>query len=306
MYWRQTGFVLLTLLMSGCMSGLQVDVIVQESAQGQVYLDRIPDRQFQATHPIRLDQGLIASSLQGIRVHEETGLLRAMGMTQTSTVPAFSWQDIAFLAPAITDALRRAAADQQIGFRLIQRGERGYGERAGAAVGSSEPPLRLSPEETTTGSVFAYGHSLFITLTEYRQRRDNPDTVNMPNRRLPQPSGQLNRQLTFAPAEALRSNQFAPAFLDDPTNVLIIDYEALAKLPLPSAPSALSHRATESLQPSPTTQPAGSGAADSELHTIKEEMKKRDSEVEELKKELQDIKRQLGSRQNNRGATPFK
>ena len=167
MYWRQTGFVLLTLLMSGCMSGLQVDVIVQESAQGQVYLDRIPDRQFQATHPIRLDQGLIASSLQGIRVHEETGLLRAMGMTQTSTVPAFSWQDIAFLAPAITDALRRAAADQQIGFRLIQRGERGYGERAGAAVGSSEPPLRLSPQETTTGSVFSSGHSLFITLTEY-------------------------------------------------------------------------------------------------------------------------------------------
>ncbi|MBK9996929.1 MAG: hypothetical protein IPO99_07260 [Nitrospira sp.] len=115
----------------------------------------------------------------------------------------------------------------------------------------------------------------------------------MPNRRLPQPSGQLNRQLTFAPAEALRSNQFAPAFLDDPTNVLIIDYEALAKLPLPSAPSALSHRATESLQPSPTTQPAGSVLRTANF-TIKEEMKKRDSEVEELKKELQTSNGKLG------------
>lgn len=306
MYWRQTGFVLFTLLMLGCMSGPQVDVIVQESSQGRVYLDRIPDRQFQATHPIRLDQVLITRSLQGIMVREETGLLRALGMNQPSTTPAFSRQDIAFLAPAITDALRQAAADQRVGFRLIRQGERGYGERTGAAVGSSEPPLRPSTEETTSGTVFVYGHSLFITLTEYRHRRDDPDTVNMPNRRLPPPGVGLNRHLAFTPDEALRSDQFAPAFVDDPTNVLIIDYEALAKLPLSSTPSSLSHRETESLQPSPTTQPAGPGAANSELQTIKEEMKKRDSEVEALRKELQDIKRQLGSPQGNRGASPSK
>ncbi|MBI4002299.1 MAG: hypothetical protein HY348_11010 [Nitrospira defluvii] len=306
MHWRQTALVLFILLMSGCMTGPQVDVIVQESAQGRVYLDRIPDRQFQATHPIRLDQTLIERGLQGIIVREETGLLRALGMNQKPTAPAFSGSEIAFLAPAITDALRQAAADQRVGFRLIQRGERGYGERAGAAVGSSEPPLRLSPEETTTGSVFAYGRSLFITLTDYRQRREDPDTVNMPNRRLPQSSGRLNRHLTFVPAEALRSDQFAPAFVDAPANVLIIDYEALAKLPASSTPSSLSGRATENPQPSTTTQPAGPAAADNELQTIKEEMKKRDSEVEELRKELQDIKRQLGGQQGNRNGTPSK
>lgn len=301
MYWCQIVLVLLTILLSGCMTGSHVDVIVQESAQGRISLDRIPDRRFQATHPIRLDQALISRSLQGLMVREETGLLRALSMNQPLTAPAFSQQDIAFLAPAITDALRQAAADQRVGFRLIQRGE-----RAGAAVGSSEPPLRHSTEETTSGTVFVYGHSLFITLTEYRHRRDAPDTVNMPNRRLPQPGVELNRHLAFTPAEALRSDRFAPAFIDDPTNLLIIDYEALAKLPLSSTPPTASPRTADRPQPSPTPEPIAPAATDSELHTIKEEMKKRASEVEELRKELQDIKRQLGEQQGNRSATPSK
>ncbi|MBP8117192.1 MAG: hypothetical protein KAY09_05610 [Nitrospira sp.] len=306
MNWRQTVLVLITLLLSGCMTGSHMDVMVQESAQGRISLDRIPDSRFQATHPIRLDQALITRSLQGMMVREDTGLLRALGTNQPSTAPAFSEQDIAFLSPAITDALRQAASDQQVGFRLIQRGERGYRERAGAALGSSEPPLRHSTEETTSGSVFVYGHSLFITLTEYRHRRDDPDMVNMPNRRLPQSGVGLNRQLTFAPVEALRSDQFAPTFIDDPANVLIIDYEALAKLPLLATPPTPSPRTTAMPQPSPTTESAAPAAPESELQTIKDEMKKRDSEVEELRKELRDIKRQLGQQPGKRSTTPSK
>lgn len=306
MYWHQTVLVLFTLLLSGCMTGSHMDVMVQESAQGRISLDRIPDSRFQATHPIRLDQALITRSLQGIMVHEDTGLLRALGRHQPSTAPAFAEQDIAFLGPAITDALRQAAADQQVGFRLIQRGERGYGERAGAALGSSEPPLRHSTEETTSGSVFVYGHSLFIRLTEYRHRHDDPNMVNMPNRRLPQSGVGLNRHLAFAPVEALRSDQFAPTFIDDPANVLIIDYEALAKLPLLATPPTPSPRTTAMPQPSPTTESAAPAAPESELQTIKDEMKKRDSEVEELRKELRDIKRQLGQQPGKRSTTPSK
>ncbi len=218
----------------------------------------------------------------------------------------FSEQDIAFLASDRQTPCGKRPQIKQVGFRLIQRGERGYGERAGAAVGSSEPPLRHSTEETTSGSVFVYGHSLFITLTEYRHRRDDPDMVNMPNRRLPQSGVGLNRQLTFAPVEALRSDQFAPTFIDDPANVLIIDYEALAKLPLLATPPTPSPRTTAMPQPSPTTESAAPAAPESELQTIKDEMKKRDSEVEELRKELRDIKRQLGQQPGKRSTTPSK
>ncbi len=294
----------LVLLAAGCTTGAQVDVLVRESAQGTVYLDRIPDRQFQATHPIRLDQTVIARSLQGMLIREETGLLRALAANQKPTVPVFSGTEVAFLAPAIAEGLRQAAADQQVGFRLIQGSEGGYRERAGAAVGSSEPPLQLSPKETTTGHVFAYGRSLYISLTEYRQRRDDPDTINMPNRRLPQPNGLLNRHVWFVPAEALRPDQFTPAFADDPTHVLTIDYDALARLPAPSPPATLTGLSPESPKPSPTLHPARPAETDTDRRAIREDLKKKDSEVEALRKELQEIKRQLGEQQTNRGGAP--
>lgn len=294
------------LLAAGCTTGSRVDLLVRESAQGTVYLDRIPDRQFQATHPIRLDQTVIARTLQGMMVREETGLMRALTANQKQTAPVFSGAEVAFLASAIAEGLRQAASDQQVGFRLIQRSDGGYRERAGAAVGSSEPPLRLSSKETTTGYVFAYGRSLYISLTEYRQRRDDPDMVNMPNRRMPTPSGLLNRQVLFVPAEALRPDQFTPAFAEDPTNVLIIDYDALARLPAPSTPVPVTGPSSEDPQASPALPPARPTETDTDLRAIREDLKKKDSEVEELRKELQDIKRQLGEQQINRSSAPSK
>lgn len=306
-YSRSVAFALAGVLMSAaCMTGSRVDLVVHESPQGTVSLDRFPDRQFQAAHPIRLDQIMIARTLQGMMIREETGLLRTLTSNQKPTVPVFSGAEIAFLAPAIADGLKQAASDQQVGFRLIQAGNGELRERAGAAVGSSEPPMQRSSKETTSGHVFAYGRSLYISLTEYRQRGDDPEKVNMPNRRLPQAQGLLNRQVLFVPAEALRPDQFAPAFANDPANVLIIDYDVLAKLPTTSAPLPVGRPPSDiphaSQAPSPT-QPA---ETDTDLRAIREDLKKKDSEVEQLRKELQDIKRQLGEQQNNRTSAPSK
>ena len=294
------------LLAASCTTGSQVDLLVRESAQGTVFLDRFPDRQFQASHPIRLDQTVIARSLQGMMVREETGLLRTLTSNPKPTAPVFSGTEVAFLAPAIAEGLKQAASDQQVGFRLIQASHGGYRERAGAAVGSSEPPLRHSSQETTSGRVFAYGRSLYVYLTEYRQRGDDPDTVNMPNRRVPEPSGLLNRQVLFVPAEALRPDQFAPAFTEDPTNVLIIDYDLLARLPAPSPATSVTAPPPEKSQASPAQSPDLPTEPDTDLRAIREDLKKKDAEVEELRKELQDIKRQLGEQQSNRSNTPSK
>ena len=294
------------LLAAGCTTGSQVDLLVRETAQGAVYLDRLPDHRFQASHPLRLDEALIARSLQGMLIREETGLLRTLTSNQTPTVPVFSGTEIAFLAPAIAEGLKQAASDQAVGFRLIQSSNGGYRERAGAAVGSSEPPLRRSSRETTSGRVFAYGRSLYLYLTEYRQRPDDPDTVNMPNRRLPEPSGLLNRQVLFIPAEALRPDQFAPAFAEDPANVLIIDYDLLATLPSPSPSLAppVTTLPTEQTQALPTPSQAQPSDTNTDIRAIREDLKKKDSEVEELRKELQDIKRRLTEEQTNRSSGP--
>ncbi len=289
---------------TGCTTGSQVDFVVRQSEQGTVYLDRIPDRHFQAAHPIRLDQALIARSLQGIKIHEDTGLLRALTSREQPNVPVFSGSEVAFLAPAIVDGLRQAAADQRVGFRLIQEGTGGYRERAGAAVGSSEPPVQLSAKETTSGHVFAYGRSLYISLHEYRRRANDPDTISMPNRRVPQPNQLLNRHLLFLPAEALRPQSFTPRFAEDLADILIIDYDALARLPAPTAPAPPTGLAGETPRPTSVQRPTQAVEPETDLRAIQDNLRRKDAEIEELRRELQDIKRQLDTQQLNRGSSP--
>ncbi len=304
-YHRAVAFALgCCLLAGGCTTGSRVDLLVQESAQGTVFLDRLPDRQFQASHPIRLDQALIARSLQGMTIREQTGLLRTLTASEKPIVPVFSGDEIAFLAPAIAEGLKQAASDQQAGFRLVQTSDGRYRERAGAAVGSSEPPLGHASPEITSGRVLAYGRSLYVYLTEYRQRRDDPDIVSMPNRRVPDSHGLLNRRVLFMPEEALRSNQFAPTFAEDPANLLIIDYDLLARLPAPSPAHSVMSPPAGKTQISPTVPLAQPTEADTDLRTIRQDLKKKDAEVEELRKELQDIRRQLGEQQINRSNAP--
>ena len=306
-YRRSVAFALACcLLAAGCTIGSRVDWLVEESPQGMVFLDRLPDRQFQASHPIRLDQALIARSLQGMIIREQTGLLRALTASETPTVPVFSGTEIAFLAPAIAEGLKQAASDQQVGFRLIQTNDGRYRERVGAAVGSSEPPLGHAFPEITSGRVLAYGRSLYVYLTEYRQRRDDPETVNMPNRRTPTSHGLLNRRVLFVPEEALRSDQFAPTFAEDPANVLIIDYDLLARLPPPSPTIAVTSPPAVKTQALPAGPLAHPTEAETDLRDIREDLKKKDSEVEELRKELQDMRRQLREHQTEPSSAPAK
>ncbi|MCC2639970.1 MAG: exported protein of unknown function [Nitrospira sp.] len=295
----------LIVLAGGCRTGAQLDVMILESAQGAVYLERIPTRQFQATHPIRLPPELIAQSLQGVLIREAKGLLQTFSKNQKPMVPAFSPGDIAFLAPAIANGLSQAAADQQVAFHVAQAGEAGFRERAGAGIGSSESPPHPIPEDRTAGKLFVYGRSLYVTLHQFRYRAERADNVSMPNRRLPEPTGLRNRTVLFMPESALRPDIYAPAFAaDEGFTTLVIDYDALAKFPAQSMElqSAPQPGAAQS-QPSQTNTPTSPPLKD-DVREIKEHMKRKEREVEELRKELQDIKRQLGVPQTNRSRKP--
>lgn len=312
MYWHRlhmlVSFFALILSAAGCRTGSQLDVMILESAQGAVYLERIPSRQFQATHPIRLAPGLIAQSLQGVVVREQKGLLQSFSTSQQPAAPAFSPGDIAFLAPAIANGLSQAAADQQVGFRVAQTGEAGYRDRTGAGIGSSEPPLNRTSEDMTAGRLFVYGRSLYFTLHQFRQRAERADNINMPNRRLPEPTGLRNRTVLFIPESVLRPDIYAPAFAaDEGFATLVIDYDALAKLPAQPMPGQSPSQPTAPQpQPSRTSTPSLSPPLKEDLQQIKDQMKQKEAEVEELRKELQDIKRQLGVPQTDRSGKPSK
>lgn len=287
------------LCVGACATGPQIDEhIATDAARGSVYLERIPDPRFQAAHPIKLDRSLIARTLRGVLIREQQDVLHTLVVGRSNISPVFSEEDIDFLSPLIEEALTRAAPDQQVGFRVLQFGTADYSERTGAAVGSSEPPLSLSPREFTSGAVYAYGRSLYLALSEYRHRPDRPDTVNMPNRRLPDQTGLVRRDILFTPDVALRSDLGLPKFSSDGfAKTLVIDLQRLVQVPasMDAAPPTKA----------PSQQPPSSGDADTghageasasrenELESIKADMKKKDSEVEELRKELGAIKRQL-------------
>ena len=65
----------ITLALSACATGPDLDLTVHESERGGVYVERIPDRSFQAAHPITLSADTMARVLRGVVVKEDHGLL---------------------------------------------------------------------------------------------------------------------------------------------------------------------------------------------------------------------------------------
>jgi hypothetical protein len=292
------------LSVSGCATSPDVDVMIEETSQGAVYLERLPDRSVQATHPITLAPETVARILRGVMVHDNRIALQSLLNDQPRPTRVFSEEDVVFLAPLLATALSRAAPDQQAGFRIVAHGAPSYSTRAGAGLGSSEPPLALSPREVTAGTLFAHGQSLHLTITQYRRRAERADTINMANRRLPDPSGLNQRTVFFVPAAARRDDSYRTAHAEDTT--LVIDYNVLAKLPRSeTAPSPAASRSTGSARPlAPGTQPAAgqppspatSDPHEEELRAIKDLIIKKEMELEEVKKELQEIRRHLADR----------
>jgi hypothetical protein len=277
-------------LIHGCAHAPEIDTIVHEAPRGSVYLERIPDRGVKAAHPITIDEGVIVRTLSGVRVSERKTALETAFSKQAAMTRAFSEEDIRFLAPLLTAALRQAAPDQQVGFQVRRYpSELSYSSKSGAGVGSSDPPLANSSLlETTSGHLLARDQWLYLTVSEYRKRAEQPDTINMANRRLPDPSGQGEKDLVFEPKEALKPNGKSGLFSSAPDSVFVIDYRQLAQLPAAGDPLG----STTEKRPSDTNLPPD--AKEQDIKQIKEDMKKKDVEIENLKKEMEDIRRDMG------------
>ena len=142
---------------------------------------------------------------------------------------------------------------------------------------SSEQPLGPGAAESTKGSLYAYGRSLYLTLTEYRHRLEHAETINMANRRISNPTGLANRTVHFVPESAKRPDSYRTAQSTDAT--LVIDYDLLAAMP--AAPDM---RSTAAQPPTP----------------VKGEPTQRDTDLDALRKELQDIKKKLAEQETER------
>lgn len=276
-------------LLQSCASAPEMDMMLGESSGRAVYLERIPDRSIQAAHPIRIDQDTLMRVLRGISVTEDPGLVRGFIAGEPTTTPAFTEDEIRYLAPLIAEGLLQAAPDQQVGFRLIHSGFSGRLQSVGAGVGSSDPPLGSPQRETSRGSLYAYGRSLYVTLHEYRARSERADIINMANRRISDPTGLMKRRVTFFPESARRPDSYRRSESTEAT--MVIDYELLASLPAGALPIPSGSSSTTGQASSPPGTTAE--GMDAQLRTLQEQMRQKNTELEELRKELEEIRRQV-------------
>lgn len=267
------------LVASGCASSSRHGLTIHDSPRGSVYLEQIPDRSFQATHPITLEAGVIARALRGIQVRDDRNTLQALFSSRPEPVRAFSDEEADFLAPFISTAFAKASPGQRIGFRINQTAPPSDSKKEGGATGLSGPQT-LAPGEITLGALFAYGRSLQIHLTQFRPGSQKRSMIDGPNRQYTDQTGLTGRKLLFLPKEAQRPEDFRVGETEHPS--LVIDYELLAKLPeQPAGPVPVSPAAAGPDQPpAPSTATA--------------------EEVEALRKELREIKQQLKEQQSGK------
>lgn len=278
----------ITLVLSGCATGPDLDLTIHESDRGAVYVERIPDRSFRAAHPMTLSADTMARVLRGVVVKDSRGVVLGNLIPGKSEIGrAFEDKDVEYLAPLLVAGLTRAASDQQVGFRVVQVGASTNSQIAGLTfcvdsvrfpgTCETEQPSGAISEESTAGSLYAYGQSLYLTLTEYRYRTKRAETSTTADRRLFNPAGMANRTVHFVPESAKRPDSYRTALSTDAT--LVIDYGLLATMP-----AASDMRSTATQSPTP----------------VKGEPTQRDTDMDELRKEMQEIKKKLAEQEAGR------
>lgn len=253
-----------------CATGPDVDLVLHTSQAGSVSLERFHGRSFQAAHPVRLAPETIERVLRGLRIKPTQRALQTLIVGEPEAIRVFADEDVSYLAPLLAEGLARAASDQQVGFRV---------STISPTMDSSEPVPQYAPGESVSGSLYAYGRSLYLTLTRVRQQKERGDSPRRPERGLPDATGLSNHVVSFVPSSALRPDTYRDARSTNAT--VIIDYEMLAYLPAETAPS-----------------PAGMAPLNGGTEPAKSPPPTRDAEIEALRQEIREIKKKLAEQES--------
>jgi hypothetical protein len=304
---------LLCVLGTACSTVAPTGKILFEDPRGSVSLQTISDRSIQANHPITLEPALLTQLLTGIQLHDEglgehhvKGLQTLLEGKAALTYPAFSEDQIQFLAPLIAEALRKATPNESVEFRVVTTTE-----------GSNR--FQSATKETTTGSLYVYGRQLYVILSQYNY---NPMLTNMSmneaSHRSQDPldySGLKYRSLQFTPKAALRIDSPDPPTMDKPTDrFLAVDYQLLQQAwrnleakrqtaPQAGGEALEAARAAEAQARAAeaqarTAEAQARNAAEAQARVAEAQARNQAAlaqEVETLKKQLESIQKQLGS-----------
>ena len=290
---------MLCLIGTACSTISTHDQTLLEDPRGAVSLRAISDPSTQASHPIHLDVTLIAQVLSGMRVQERHRALQEL-LGGSDSVPVFSAEDVQFLAPRIAKALTVAGTGEAVAF-LLTSPRHNTGRLEHVII------------ERTAGSLYAYGLSLYVTLSQYRYAPTQASADRVSHRRLPDPSNLSTRTLLFTPSAAQRSDTFQqPAGIPSTDRLLVIDYQLVQQTPVRTATSTPPAPPVE--QGTPHRQPLAEvrlpkalsytaetpAQQDMKIDELKDLVIKKNLELEAIRKELQSVRKQLESQTRKR------
>ena len=279
---RSLFLALLCFVGTACGTTAPTGKVLFDDPRGTVSLQTISNKSIQASHPINLEPAILAQLLRGMGIQYQEHGLQKMIVGQSPPVPVFSEDQIQFLAPLLAQGLRTAGPDQSVEYRV-------QATHKGSA-------LESSITETTAGSLYAYGRSLYVTLSQYRYAASRTDTRKTSRGQVPDSTGLLNRILTFTPNSAQRSESFNPPTDGMSTDrFLVIDYQLLR----PGSPIAAATEQTapqiESVAETAAPNTEALAQRDAEIRTLKDLVVKKELELDTLRKELESARKQLDS-----------
>ena len=251
--------ILIAALLCASCGAFSGQTLMTDGPEGAVYLQQLSNRgatarysgplkSFKASHPIDLAPDTLAKTFAGLYI----GIL-ASDESRTSRgikpTPVFSAQQVAFLAPAVAAALKRAQPDQRIKFQ----------------VGSGN--------DVTDGTLYVDGPVLHVAFSHYHSPADRRDK-------------QLSiYALSFEPGYLQLPSTTPQTWMEiEPDQPRVaLAYEPLAKLPaiLPLAP-ALPEATSATAPQSADTTPASKAVVDKQA----KELEAMRAELEALKKQL--------------------
>lgn len=258
------GLALGCLATVGCGSAGPV-VMLHESPEGSVFLERVPDPRFQAAHPVTLSPDLLGRLLRGVRVRTES-----RPPDKRPAVRAFSDERIVFFAPLLAEAFSRANPDQLVRFSSARQGR----SDAGAI----------------SGTLFAYGLSLHLSLSRDQDEPGAQEVLFVPEAaRRPesfqQPTPRPDRRaLTLVIDHQLLAR--LPPVLDEP--VPSGDGGPAERSPVRRQEPAPSGTATDS------NHARGTEATSPEqVRAMKDLIVQKDLEIQSLKADLEALRKQV-------------
>jgi hypothetical protein len=167
---------------------------IHQSARGSVYLQEVVDWSYEASHPAVIDQTTMLKIVKGIYADESVSASAKMPVAGSKPMRIFSDEDAEFLAPLLAQGLSQAKPEQIVGFTVS------------SSTGSGAEPR--------AGTLYIQQGTVHFTIA--------------PSRSI--------KLAGFMPASAARVEQ-APVYAAGGTNgtmSLVIDYQALARSPMPS------------------------------------------------------------------------